>query len=75
MLVDIPKIETIFPNIQQEYLKRMLVASLYHLGKISSKEACDIIGINRREFEKLLPEYGFTIFPDSQKHIDIELSQ
>ncbi len=48
-------------QLDQDYLKEALVATLYHLGKLSEKEACSALGISRRAFEELLPRFGFSI--------------
>ena len=34
-----------------DYLKKVLVATLYHLGKLSEYEACMALGMTRRAFE------------------------
>ena len=60
-------------RLDQEYLKEALVATLYHLGKLSEKEACLALGISRRTFEELLPRFGFSILADTQESIDVEL--
>ena len=46
---------------------------LYHVGKLSEKEACVILGITRRRFEELLPRFGLSILADDQMTIDVEL--
>jgi len=56
-----------------DYLKNVLVATLYHLGKLSEQEACVALGISRRAFEELLPRFGFSVLADDQATIDIEL--
>lgn len=55
------------------YLKEMLIAALYNVGKISAKEGAKILGKTRREFEALLPKFGFSILSDSPDNIQIEL--
>jgi hypothetical protein len=59
--------------LDQTYLKETLISTLYHLGKLSEKEACDILGLTRRAFEDLLPQFGFSPLSDSQESINIEL--
>lgn len=61
------------PGVDQRYLTEALVATLYHTGKLSEKQACHILGLTRRDFEALLPRYGFSILVDSQENLDIEL--
>lgn len=55
------------------YLQRALVATLYQLGKLSAHEACLSLQMTRREFEELLPQFGFSILNDSPENIAIEL--
>ncbi len=43
------------------YLKEVLVTTLYHLGKLSEKEACVALGVTRRAFEEPLPQFGFCV--------------
>jgi hypothetical protein len=55
-----------------DYLKKVLVATLYHLGKLSEHEACVALGVPRRIFEDLLPRFGFSVLADEQSTIDVE---
>jgi hypothetical protein len=43
------------------------------LGKLSEKEACIVLGVTRRTFEELLPQFGFSVLADDQDTIDVEL--
>jgi len=60
-------------DLDQSYLKEALVATLYHVGKLSEQEACLALGITRRTFEELLPRFGFSVLADTQETIDVEL--
>jgi len=60
-------------HLDPEYLKKVLVVTLYHLEKLSEKEACLALGVNRRTFEEMLPQFGFSVLADDQDTIDIEL--
>lgn len=60
-------------QLDQTYLKKALVVTLYHVGKLSEKEACLTLGISRRAFEELLPQFGFSILADTPETIDAEL--
>ena len=60
-------------DLDQAYLKEALVVTLYHVGRLSEKEACLTLGISRRAFEELLPQFGFSILADTPETIDIEL--
>ena len=57
----------------QEYLQQAFVAMLYHLGKLSEKEACGILGMTRRAFEALLPTFGFSVLSDMPEQVEREL--
>ncbi|MXX40809.1 MAG: hypothetical protein F4Y91_02645 [Gemmatimonadetes bacterium] len=59
-------------DLDQAYLKEALVVTLYHVGKLSEKEACLTLGISRRAFEELLPQFGFSILADTPETIDVE---
>ncbi|MBF0554473.1 MAG: UPF0175 family protein [Nitrospirae bacterium] len=56
------------------YLKEAVAALLYHAGKISEKQACIIIGKTRREFEDLLPKFGFSVLSDSEANLAVEFN-
>ena len=51
-----------------------LFATLYHVGKLSEKEACLTLGMSRRAFEELLPQFGFSILVNTPETIDVELN-
>ena len=55
-----------------DYLKQVLVATLYHLGQLSEYEACAALELTRRTFEELLPRFGFSGLADDQATIDVE---
>lgn len=42
-------------HLDRAYFRETLIATLYHVGKLSEKEACLALGISRRVFEELLP--------------------
>ena len=69
--IDLPDSENI-SKIDPLYLKEALAATLYHHGDISEKEACAILGKNRREFEEILPRFGFSVLSDTQENIEVE---
>ena len=72
LFIELPDIKPL-SNMNDKYLKEMLIATLYNNGKISANEAAKILGKTRREFEKLLPKFGFSILNDSPENIEIEL--
>lgn len=58
---------------ERQYYKEALVAMLYQAGDLSSKEACEVLGIARREFEEMLPRFRVSIMPDDNESIAAEL--
>ena len=60
-------------RLDQDYVRTALIATLYHIGKLSEQEACATLGITRRAFEEILPQFGFSILADDQKTLDVEL--
>ena len=56
----------------QNYLKAVLIATLYHLGQLSAHEVCVALGVTRRAFEELLPRFGFSVLADDEATIDVE---
>ena len=60
-------------HLDQAYFRETLIATLYHVGKLSEKEACLTLGISRRAFEELLPQFGFSILVDTPETIEVEL--
>ena len=60
-------------KVDQHFLKEALAATLYYTGKLSEKQAREMLGMTRRAFEEILPRYGYSILIDSQTNLDIEL--
>ena len=49
-------------KLDQRHVQEALVAVLYNNGELSSKEACDLARLTRREFEeRVLPQFGFSV--------------
>lgn len=61
-------------NIDERYLEEALIATLYHNQKLSEKEARKALGMTRRDFEEMLPRYGFSVLVDSEENARIELN-
>jgi len=68
--VELPDI----PGVDQRYLKEVLVATLYSTGKLSEKQARQIVGMTRRAFEDMLYRFGFSVLIDNQENLNIELN-
>ena len=50
------------------------IATLFHNGTITSKTACQLLGISRRQFEEdVLPKFDYTHIRDDSDNIQIEL--
>jgi predicted HTH domain antitoxin len=59
-------------GVDEHFLKEALAASLYYTGKLSQKQARNVLGMTRRAFEEMLPRYGYSILVDSESNLDIE---
>lgn len=70
--VDLPDRDDL--GIDERYAKEALVATLYSNGKVSGREAREILGMTRRAFEEMLPRYGFSVLVDSSANIKTELN-
>jgi hypothetical protein len=73
LTLELPDIQPL-SDVNGKYLKEMLVVNLYHLGRLSEREAREILGKTRREFEEFLPEFDFSILSDTQENIAMELN-
>ena len=62
-----------FRQRENQYYREALVAMLYQAGDLSSKEACEALGVSRREFEEMLPRFRVSIMPDDDESIAAEL--
>ncbi len=61
-------------NLESSYVQEGVAALLYHVGNLPMKEARELIGKSRREFEEdVLPRYGFTTMDDTVEDLDREL--
>lgn len=58
----------------QDLLRHALAGVLYKKGILSGKEARQITGNTRREFEENLAKYGFSIMPDTDEDLESELN-
>lgn len=70
--IDLP--ETLPEGVNDRYVMEMLAANLYHQGRISEHQACQMIGLTRRDFENLLPKFGFSVLSDDEETIDAEFN-
>ncbi len=61
-------------HVDERYAREALVATLYSNGKVSGREAREILGMTRRTFEEMLPRYGFSILVDTKENIETELN-
>lgn len=64
MTVTIELPERMRGDVDERYATEALVATLYTNGKLSGLEARQILGMQRRAFEEMLPRYGFSILVD-----------
>jgi hypothetical protein len=62
-------------GIEQRYLHEGIAALLYYTGKLSEKEACDMIAIDRRKFEEeILPKFGFSVIGGTPQDVSYEVN-
>ena len=54
-------------------LKMSMAAKLYDLGKITSGEGAQIVGLSKRAFMELLGEYGVSLFGYTGEEMEKEL--
>ena len=73
LVIDIPPSLNLPPDIHDQRLLRGAIAAvLYHEGRLSPRQAQDLMGVTRREFEDYLAHLGFTALDerDFQDEID-----
>jgi hypothetical protein len=61
-------------SVDPRYLKEALIAMLYHTGRLSERQAREVLGMTRCVFEELLSRFGFSILVDSQENLEIEMN-
>jgi hypothetical protein len=67
--VKVPKKAGVNANFCQE----AVAATLYHKGILTIKEARELIGKSRREFEEeVLPKFGYTPMDNPVDNVEIE---
>jgi len=72
--IELPDTKAII-QLKPNYFQEALITTLYHVGKLSEKEACSVLNVDRRIFEEqLLPKFGFSILADDSDNIKIELN-
>ena len=72
--LELPELATMRP-LDEQYLRRGMVAMLYAKGFISGVQACKVLDISRREFEAMLPHYGFAAMADVYAETDAKIEQ
>jgi hypothetical protein len=81
LTIELPNIDadelskTELTTVQIQKAKEAVAAHLYGNGIFSEKEACDLAGLTRRDFENMLPDYGFSILLSTPENIAIETNQ
>ena len=72
--LNLPELQALQP-LDEQYLRCGLVAMLYAKGFISELQACKALDMNRREFEAMLPHYGFAAMADVYAEEDAQIEQ
>ena len=70
----LPELQAMQP-LDEQYLRRGLVAMLYAKGFMSELQACKVLEMTRREFETMLPHYGFAAMADVHAQEDAKIEQ
>lgn len=61
-------------GVDKRYIEETVAASLYYNGKLSEKEACDMIGVARRQFEEtILPKFGLSLTGGTREDVEFEI--
>lgn len=50
------------PGVSDWELKMMLAAKMYELGKLSSGQAAEMVGVSKRAFLELLGKFDVSVF-------------
>lgn len=60
----------------QAEIQEGVVVLLFHDGKVTNKEACDLLGKSRRDFDDILAAHGFVQSEriDPKEEIDASMS-
>lgn len=62
-------------GVDQKYIQEIVAALLYNKGKLSEKEACEMIGVGRRKFEEeILPKFGLSVIGGTHEDIEFEVN-
>jgi len=65
--------EVLAAGMDAEKLQEGMIVLLFQQNKLSEHQACQILGISRRDFEGLLPEYGFALMDGDEQTLEQEL--
>lgn len=67
LIIDLPDNAVIPPHLEQEQhlMRDAITVVLYSKGKLTLQEACELMGLTRKEFEELLPEYGIAMMDET----------
>lgn len=56
----------------QDLLRGAVAVTLYKKGVLSMKQARDFMGLSRRGFEEVLPEYGYTMMDEKDFQTEVD---
>lgn len=60
-------------GVNRKYLQEVIAALLYSNGKLSEKDACDMIGATRRYFEEtILPKFRLSLTGGTPEDVTFE---
>ena len=66
LVIELPENASLPERVQQyqALLRNAIAVTLYKLGELSLEEARNLMGLSRREFEEILPEYWVTMMDE-----------
>ncbi|VAX35100.1 hypothetical protein MNBD_UNCLBAC01-2070 [hydrothermal vent metagenome] len=61
-------------GVDNKYIQETVAALLYYRGKLSEKDACDMIHVSRRQFEEdILPKFGLSVTGGTDEDVAFEV--
>jgi predicted HTH domain antitoxin len=76
LIIDLPESAHLPDGIENEtvLLRNAIAVVLYKKGRLTLKEARELMELDRREFEECLKEYGFSMMDEDVFNLEINAS-
>jgi len=77
LVINLPDNVTLPEDIQQEQdlMRDAIAIVFYKQGRLSLKEARQLMGLSRREFEEILPTYGFSMLDENDMVAELHATE